>query len=340
MKKMVVLFFLFFILKTSVAQTYRPFDSTTVWSAEYGYKYSSSTCYLLENQKYYMSGYVMDLGRMWHKVYFSRVTKVHPSSSCSTAPTIPPPVYNVIKGYLYNDVLNKKVYLKSTAPSSSTLSPNDVWYDFNKTIGDSLYFRYPSYTFPNYKFKINSTDSILFSGNYHKRFIVTCVPLAISIPNSLSFVEGIGSSLGPFDALINPMGEAYTNLLCFSSPSQTLAVNNHTAYTNSSVCSNLVLEISETKEFSNSIYPNPASDHIYITTAASGIQSYEIFNSLGQIQLSGIAIGETKINTETLSNGIYFVKLSTPQHYCAFQRRLHWEQRAQPQCQSASRRLF
>ena len=192
-------------------------DSTTVWSSEYGYKYSSSTCYLQENQKYYIKGYVVDLGRVWHKVYTTRVTQVHPMSFCSTPPSLPAPIYNSLRGYLYNDVANKKIYILNLAPSNYTLSPNDVWYDFNKTVGDSLYFRHPSYSPPVYKFKINSIDSILFSGKYHKRFLTTCVPSAINVPNPVSFIEGVGSSFGPFDAGINPMGEQFTNCLLYTS---------------------------------------------------------------------------------------------------------------------------
>lgn len=294
------------------AQQYRPFDSTTVWSSEYGYKYSSATCYLLENQKYYMNGYVIDLGRIWHKVYCSKVTQVHPFSSCATPPTIPPPVFNALRGYLYNDVLNKKVYFKQTAPSSSTLSPNDVWYDFNKTVGDSLYLRNPSYIFPYYKFKINSTDSILFSGNYHKRFFVTCVPAAINIANPLSFVEGIGSSLGPFDALINGMGEQYTNLLCFASPTQTMSITNHSVYTTGGSCSNITLGIIKNSINEGGIFPNPASNYFIIQNGDGHEELiYEVYNSIGQIQLSGTVIGQKQINTETLSNGIYFIKIST-----------------------------
>lgn len=291
------------------SQKYQPVDSTTAWSSEYGYKYSSSTCYLLENQKYYIKGYVVDLGRVWHKVYTTRVTQVHPSSFCSSTPSLPSPIYNSLRGYLYNDIANKKIYILSSAPSNYTLSPNDVWYDFNKTVGDSLYFRHPSYTPFPYKFKINSVDSILFSGKYHKRFLTTCVPSAINVPNPVSFIEGIGSSFGPFDALINPMGEQFTNLICFSSPTHTMAVTNHTAYTTSTFCNNIVLGMQESTNNDFIFYPNPASNTISFHNVKPGT-NYQIHSPSGVLVQEGVLENKLSISIDLVADGIYFISLS------------------------------
>ncbi len=62
-----------------------------------------------------------------------------------------------------------------------------------------------------------------------------------------------------------------------------------------------------------SIYPNPASNEITIMTTENGTMNYTILNTIGETILHNtkatVVNNQLKINTSSLANGIYFVKL-------------------------------
>jgi len=73
---------------------------------------------------------------------------------------------------------------------------------------------------------------------------------------------------------------------------------------------NLMLGIAEETYSWVTLYPVPANDKIYLNNNSSSPIDFEILSLEGQIIENGTAgIGETAINTEKLSNGIYFVRL-------------------------------
>ncbi|MCQ2314554.1 MAG: C25 family cysteine peptidase [Bacteroidales bacterium] len=57
-----------------------------------------------------------------------------------------------------------------------------------------------------------------------------------------------------------------------------------------------------------SVYPNPANDVIYVNAGTAEVE-YGIFNSIGQMVMSGKAQGLTHINVSELSNGLYIIRL-------------------------------
>ena len=60
-----------------------------------------------------------------------------------------------------------------------------------------------------------------------------------------------------------------------------------------------------------SIYPNPATDVLNVN-ANSNIQSVEIMNIMGQaIQTINVNDMNTQINTSSLSNGVYMLRVTT-----------------------------
>ncbi|MBP7809382.1 MAG: T9SS type A sorting domain-containing protein [Bacteroidia bacterium] len=308
MKKVIYIFLFVFLFVFSNAQKYQPIDSTITWSTQEVGK-NMASCYIKTECKYYLKGYELNNSRIWNKVYRSYFSYGVSWPQCTTY-TAPPPVYNVQYGFMNNDSINKKVYFVYNLPPNFTPAPNNLVYDFNKVVGDSMYVN-PGLS--PFKFVINSIDSILFSGKYHKRFLTSSTPSIFYLANTqVTFVEGVGSSLGALTLTVNPMGEATSNLVCFASPTQTMSISNHSVYANSSACNNITLGISNNHLSEGGIFPNPASNHFMIENNGSNQEeiTYEVYNSLGQIQLSGIATGQTKINTETLCSGIYFVKLS------------------------------
>jgi len=64
--------------------------------------------------------------------------------------------------------------------------------------------------------------------------------------------------------------------------------------------------------FNVSIYPNPASDKIFIQAERAEVIKYEISSIGGQVVLDGtFHDGENIINLEELNSGIYFIKIGT-----------------------------
>lgn len=57
------------------------------------------------------------------------------------------------------------------------------------------------------------------------------------------------------------------------------------------------------------IYPNPTKDYVFIQTDKK-INSFQLFNSLGQIQQTGIIDHDKKISVKHLANGLYILKLN------------------------------
>ncbi len=70
------------------------------------------------------------------------------------------------------------------------------------------------------------------------------------------------------------------------------------------------LSIEENNFNATSIYPNPVKDHFYISSPLK-ISHVEIFDALGKLvySIANSTDGITEINSNQLSNGLYFVKL-------------------------------
>ncbi|MFA8299301.1 MAG: T9SS type A sorting domain-containing protein [Hyphomicrobiales bacterium] len=75
-------------------------------------------------------------------------------------------------------------------------------------------------------------------------------------------------------------------------------------------------EIQETKPQPKfKVYPNPAKDHITITSYPSKAKSYTIYNSLGiQIKTGHLQPNSTTINTTSLQTGLYAVRINNQTH--------------------------
>jgi hypothetical protein len=63
------------------------------------------------------------------------------------------------------------------------------------------------------------------------------------------------------------------------------------------------------KDFKTTVYPNPASDKVYINNL-DGFQEYSILNMQGKVVKSGILNNyQNQINVETYASGMYFIML-------------------------------
>ncbi|CAN5331527.1 hypothetical protein BH09BAC5_BH09BAC5_02560 [soil metagenome] len=59
-----------------------------------------------------------------------------------------------------------------------------------------------------------------------------------------------------------------------------------------------------------SIFPNPASDHLFVNVKHGGAYNYSIFGADGKLVSSGEGTGKSEINVADLTNGIYFLTVN------------------------------
>jgi hypothetical protein len=308
MKNIVFSFCSLFILVCH-AQKYQPVDSTTIWNTGNSIRINSNyCCYGWVNSSFQIKGFELNNGNVWLKLYESALYSNACPNFCPNL-TLPSNFTNAFIGFICNDTINKKVFFTSTLTANYTPSISNIVYDFlNKNVGDSIYWRSINsstslWSNGNSKFKINSIDSFLFAGKYHKRYLVTNNTL-FNYP--ISLIEGVGSTKGAWNSIFTDF-EAKSQLTCFSKPQQGVSVSNYTtfAYSLASGCGtlNATQEI-ETPIFS--VYPNPATNKIEI----KGIEINEllIFDVFGKLVLQNNS-AEQIIDVNSLEKGIYFLKL-------------------------------
>ncbi len=292
MKRKIYFLVLAVLCLTTLAQKYRPLDSTLKWSAERFYKVNGF-CLMTTYSSYHISGYTLNSGRIWHKLYESG----NHSPSGQWCTSFPPPFNNALSGYIYNDSLNRKVYYVNNLPANYSPVQSDMLYDFNKSVGDTFFIM------NSFNFKINSIDSLLFSNKYHKRYHTSAIGQS-PLQGNITFVEGIGSSIGPF--VHASFFESGSRLLCFASPTQTMTITNFSMY-NNGYCQGLAVDIDEKERHSiQSIYPNPFHNSLIVDLPATEIRVYD---ALGHLVLEKkISKDKNYLETEFLSPGIYFLR--------------------------------
>jgi hypothetical protein len=102
---------------------------------------------------------------------------------------------------------------------------------------------------------------------------------------------------------------AYPTLLCFEKESNLLYQN-----VNFSSCYTPAITSINDKDFSNEIklFPNPSSVSIYFTNIV-GQASVNIYNNLGQLQLTKLFQNNEGIDISNLSKGFYFYTITNAQ---------------------------
>ncbi|AZQ64763.1 T9SS type A sorting domain-containing protein [Flammeovirga pectinis] len=72
-----------------------------------------------------------------------------------------------------------------------------------------------------------------------------------------------------------------------------------------------VAAISETEDtFTVSVYPNPATDQVTISTQSVGVSTVQIYNLMGQMELSKSFTSQTNVGVNVLTAGLYVVVIS------------------------------
>lgn len=184
--------------------------------------------------------------------------------------------------------------------------------DFNLNLGDST--KLCTINFINYQedsidYLVTGIDQIIFTDNVPRRKW-TLHPQnlpAEEIGWNVTWIEGIGSLT--YFGFVDPPGWfdlGYTNLMCFGDDPE----NVFSLYPNGTCC-----WIGSTEDFepSFSIFPNPASDKIFISFEnISSLKNYNwtIKNLTGQtipVDQPVATSNQLEFNVKSLPNGIYFM---------------------------------
>ena len=160
-------------------------------------------------------------------------------------------------------------------------------------------------------FQVLAVDSISIFGNFHKRLKVKSLCESQAIEDY--WLAGIGSvSAGLFDAGMY----GFCGAICFSAPPVLLCFErdgnllfDNPTYDN---CIEYPLGTTELEQESGvSIYPNPTSDIVTITSKET-IANYSIYTINNQLILSKKNNSNfVEVSFINLPSGVYFVKITT-----------------------------
>ena len=203
---------------------------------------------------------------------------------------------------------NKQVFFISEYLALDTIER--MVYDFNPVdVGDTIYTQILTHDLLQFiPHVVTGTDSILVDGQYHRR---------IHLRDENSFfteywIEGVGSSMGLVYASYWLLTDNSYDLNCHYLDEEVVFSNEAPTY---NFCTSPLPEIECTTTASESpeddreliLYPNPASDKIFIRSERT-IGKAILYTSQGEKILS---CSNTHIlPVETLRGGVYFVQLS------------------------------
>lgn len=242
-----------------------------------------------ENYPIIMTGDTLINSQIYHKLNITSIQVI--SSTCGPNTTIG------YKGAIRQDSSIKKVFI--VPPFSSA---EEVLYDFNLQVGDTI-AGYLGTTFSTMPEIVQSIDSVLVGGNYHKRWEVNAL-------YQIYFIEGVGSTYGLIAQLPggNISDQPTRAINCFS-------VNNTTLYPAIPTHCNLITSENAIDAITNQItvFPNPFSEVITIqTTLSFKSASLVIYNSFGQEvkQINTISGKSFVMPRDDLSVGVYFFRMT------------------------------
>lgn len=183
-----------------------------------------------------------------------------------------------------NDSINKKVYYLDV---TGGINKDTLWYDFNLNVGDTVPSTFSYGRFYIFRDRVvQSIDSILICGSYHKRFNFNCSD------NESDLVEGVG--------FMDHFVHSYRDNECPFEPSAVYYTSFSTCYFTS------VQEYLTDGQIK--IFPNPTSFELNISSSLQ-ITEYTILNNIGATILKGNLLEPRSINVSSLASGLYIIKI-------------------------------
>ena len=210
-------------------------------------------------------------------------------------------------GFIREDT-SKKVF------ALDLLGNEGLIYDFGANIGDTIYFNNPFYTSV-------LLDSFIIVENVYQINYAGALRNAIDVNSDIgvaeTWIEGVGNTLGILDGgrgLDGVLGWS-VRLLCFYENGSLLY---HYAPYSECFYEDLTNIDNNNLSVNLSIYPNPASTYLQVSSEKLKVESVFIYDIYGRTALNNvIASGGVKqsnnltIDITVLIKGIYFIKIQT-----------------------------
>jgi len=284
MKKLIIGLTLLLLPFSAFCQKYIPFNfKYGEWVSDYqtwaGVFDKYGIKYINERVKFYCNGDTVINDTMYNKLYYTGYSKPNGLDRIKISGFV---------GGIRNDTANKRVWLYSTNSSFHYINPS-ILFDFNLNIGDRYCYNYSDTV------TINSIDSVLYCGVYHKRF-----NYIISYQNDPEYViEGIGSTEGLIP--VECCGFApLSSLMCYSEKNSSACDS----------CATPAVAILKVQKQEITIFPNPANAIINISSELP-LLSIEVFDIYGRLIYSNLNIKENEMKVELNNEGTYLLKVRT-----------------------------
>lgn len=294
MKKFLLTFIICFKSISLSAQTsvYHPFpDSVASWN----YSYYNMCWGVIGNSliDYYNSYYI---GQDTIINSTSYHTFQIPAFIYHAGPNCIPPGFYILPGKyagaFRNDHPNKRVYIVP-----ETDSVEQLLYDFNMQVGDSLK-GYLSICAPNFVCDtVISIDSVLVGSSYRKRWLINSNYQAY-------FIEGIGSTYGLLRYIpTNLTDHDGINLDCFQQNGQNLYPDTL------GTCPLLtVIPTLSSEETIINIYPNPSNGNVKVEMSSTKkIDRWVLQNLNGRMERTGAVQNESQFEMNGIPSGFYLL---------------------------------
>jgi len=306
-------FLLLYVYTSAIGQSYTPFPTAGAIWMDYSWSGYNSPGLLTTSAndfEYYIQGdtVVVNTYSKLFRVGFNYSNTTSAESYTYDSTFYPCAYY----GGLRSDSLKHVYFLPKGSNNEQLL------YDFNLSVGDTLPLTYNYFT---YNFNVNivkSIDSVFIDSSYRKRYNIC--PTNNTNNQFVSLVEGVGSTNGLFNNLIIQPTPLYGgNLICFYMDSLSV-FNPNPSYTagqsyrgcNLYPCV-LISNINELQNPNINIYPCPVKNKLIIECSRVQKECTLIIFNLNGLELMRQQIKDYKkqIDISNLASGVYFVKLIT-----------------------------
>jgi hypothetical protein len=258
---------LLFVSGWCVGQTnvYHPFpDSNAVWNVYTGQSCGWGFDMFEVKYSYVLTEDTVINDTVYHKLDIPAIVGTLIPGQCDS--TIVGAAPGHYAGAIRQDTAAHKVFIVPPFQNNEQLL-----YDFNMQVGDSVYGYIQCYTGP--PDTVISIDSVLIGNSYRKRWIINDY-------YNINYIEGIGSTYGLLSSSPGYITDQMGAEICFMLDDVILYSQGNNECT-------LITSVNEFEQTELQIYPNPATTSLTLTTEqtlknvpiAIGIK---IMNAIGQ----------------------------------------------------------
>ena len=199
--------------------------------------------------------------------------------------------FNIYEGCTRQDVSMKKVFY--IYPGSSM---EELLYDFNMQVGDTVKGHLETYAYP--VDTVISIDSVLVGDSYRKRW-------NINFGYNISIIEGVGSTYGlvEYSPGNGPDHLEYT-MNCYQETGTTL-------YPDASTACELITSVSQLEKEPEQVlvYPNPSAGSFTIDVGNTNVKEIRITDLLGNNVFQKHEAIPEKIMIDNLQKGTYILTI-------------------------------